>query len=157
MSDMIPSICGQNSIFVPTADPCTNCEHLEEELRKALKDMQDEVDAMQQSIEDAVQDASDAKDMAQDASDAVQSIPTYVVNAYPIPGETELSASWLSETQGGSSLTPQSGTIYILLDDSTTYTENTMFRWTGTSYAQVGGNNGSEYTLITNPQIDSLF
>lgn len=157
MSDMLPSICGKSMVFIPTADPCTNCEHLEQELRQALRDMQDEVDAMQQSIDDALQDASDAKDMAEEASQAVQEIPTYVVNAYPLAGATELSASWLSDAQGGSALTPQSGSIYILLEDSTNYGANTMFRWTGTSYAQVGGNNGSEYTLITNSQIDSLF
>lgn len=150
MSDMLPSICGKSMVFVPTADPCTNCEHLEQELRQALKDMQDRLDSIQDSIDDALSDASEALRIA-------QSIPTYVVNAYPLAGETELSASWLSDAQGGSALTPQSGSIYILLEDSTNYGANTMFRWTGTSYTQVGGNNGSEYTLITNPQIDSLF
>lgn len=150
MSDMLPSICGKSMVFIPTADPCTNCEHLEQELRQALQDMQDRLDSIQDSIDDALSDASEALRIA-------QSIPTYVVNAYPLAGATELSASWLSDAQGGSALTPQSGSIYILLEDSTNYGANTMFRWTGTSYAQVGGNNGSEYTLITNSQIDSLF
>lgn len=150
--NMNPSICGQTSIFVPTADPCTNCEHLEEDLRQAqrdIRDMKETIALLSDNVELALAKAQEALDAVSGAID--------VIEAYPISGATELSASWLSLTNGGSALTPETGKIYVLLDDSTTYTENTMFRWTGTSYVQVGGNNGSEYTLITNPQIDSLF
>ena len=71
MSDMNPSICGQNSIFVPTADPCTNCEHLEEELRKAIKDMQDEIEAFEEEVRGLLYNlGNDLSDVQQTADDA---------------------------------------------------------------------------------------
>lgn len=148
--NMNPSMCGQNSVFVPTADPCTNCEHLEEELRQAIKDMQDEVDAMQQSIDDAVRTAQDASQDAQDASQAAEDAYE-VIEAYPLVGATELSGTWLSLTNGGSPLTPEDGKIYVLLADSTNYIENTLFRWDGSNYVELSENQGGggSYTSIT--------
>lgn len=169
MSDMNPSICGQNSVFVPTADPCTNCEHLEEELRKAIKDMQDEIEAFEEEVRglldnlgndlsDVQQTADDAYELADDAYGLAQSAYALaqnaieVIEAYPLSGETELSASWLSETSGGSPLTPQTGKIYVLLSNSTNYSKNTLFRWNGSAYEELSesqGGGGTTYTTAT--------
>ena len=67
-------------------------------------------------------------------------LPSYVddvIESYPVSGATELSAGWLSDTSGGSAMTPETGKIYILMTDSTSYTANTQFRWGGTAYVKM--------------------
>lgn len=66
-----------------------------------------------------------------------------VVDAYPRSGATPLSANWLSETSGGSALTPEANQIYILMADSGDYTANAMFRWNGTAYVPLTSGGGS--------------
>ena len=86
-----------------------------------------------------------------------QYLPSYVddvIEAYPISGETELSASWLSETPSGAALTPQTGKIYILVADSTTYVANTQFRWGGSTYVKLTDTSG--ISAITNAEIDTI-
>ena len=83
-------------------------------------------------------------------------LPSYVddvIEAYPRSGQTELSQNWLSLTSGGSALTPETGKIYILMADSTSYATNTQFRWSGTAYVKMldGG-----VTSITNAEIDTI-
>lgn len=83
-------------------------------------------------------------------------LPSYVddvIEAYPRSGQTELSQNWLSLTSGGSALTPETGKIYILMADSTSYATNTQFRWSGTAYVKMldGG-----VTAITNGEIDTI-
>lgn len=85
-----------------------------------------------------------------------QYLPSYVddvIEAYPRSGATELSSTWLSLTSGGSALTPESGKIYILMADSTSYATNTQFRWSGTAYVKMldGG-----VSSITNAEIDTI-
>lgn len=83
-------------------------------------------------------------------------LPSYVddvIEAYPRSGQTELSQNWLSLTSGGSALTPESGKIYILMADSTSYATNTQFRWSGSAYVKMmdGG-----VSAITNAEIDVI-
>lgn len=83
-------------------------------------------------------------------------LPSYVddvIEAYPRSGQTELSQNWLSKTSGGAALTPETGKIYILMADSTSYATNTQFRWSGTAYVKMldGG-----VTSITNAEIDTI-
>lgn len=83
-------------------------------------------------------------------------LPSYVddvIEAYPRTGQTELSSTWLSLTNGGSALTPETGKIYILMADSTSYATNTQFRYSGTAYVKMldGG-----VTSITNAEIDTI-
>ena len=85
-----------------------------------------------------------------------QYLPSYVddvVEAYPISGATELSAGWLSETSGGSALTPASGVIYVLMADTTNYSVNTQFRWATNTYVKL---NDGGVTAITNGEIDTI-
>ena len=63
--------------------------------------------------------------------------PQYVFGAYPISGNPELGATWLSENGDSIPLTPEVGRIYLLLDSSTTYPANAMFRWTGAQYENI--------------------
>ena len=60
-----------------------------------------------------------------------------VIESYPVEGAVELSAGWLSLASGGAPFTPESGKIYILMEDSTTYKTNTQFRWGGTAYVKM--------------------
>lgn len=83
-------------------------------------------------------------------------LPSYVddvIEAYPISGATELSSGWLSLTSGGSALTPESGKIYVLMADSTSYDANSEFRWGGSTYVKLSDGGVSE---ITNSEIDTI-
>lgn len=83
-------------------------------------------------------------------------LPSYVddvIEAYPVSGATELSAGWLSTTSGGSALTPETGKIYVLMADSTSYSANSQFRWSGTTYVKLSDGGVS---AITNSEIDTI-
>lgn len=93
-----------------------------------------------------------------DASGKIAStyLPSYVddvIEAYPRSGATELSSSWLSTSSGGSALTPETGKIYVLMADSTSYATNTQFRWSGTTYVKLSDGGVSE---ITTAEIDTI-
>lgn len=93
-----------------------------------------------------------------DANSKVDSqyLPSYVddvIEAYPVSGATALSAGWLSETSGGSALTPEAGKIYVLMADSGDYSANTQFRWGGTTYVKLSDGGVSS---ITNSEIDTI-
>ena len=60
-----------------------------------------------------------------------------VVEAYPRTGITELTSAWLSETSGGSALTPAAGEIYTLMSSSINYSAGSQFRWGGSVYVQI--------------------
>lgn len=76
-----------------------------------------------------------------------------VIEAYPRSGATELSAGWLSKTSGGAALTPEQDKIYILMADSSTYSANSTFRWSGSTYVLLSDGNIS---AITNAEIDAI-
>lgn len=83
-------------------------------------------------------------------------LPSYVddvIEAYPISGATELSASWLSATSGGSVLTPETGKIYVLMAASTSYAANTTFRWSGSTYVKLSD---AGLSAITTAEIDAI-
>lgn len=87
---------------------------------------------------------------------ASQYLPSYVddvIEAYPVSGATALSAGWLSAISGGSALTPEAGKIYVLMADSGDYSENTQFRWGGTTYVKLSDGGVSS---ITNSEIDTI-
>lgn len=77
-----------------------------------------------------------------------------VVDAYPISGATPLSASWLSDTSGGSALTPEANQIYILMSDSGDYTANALFRWNGTAYVPL--TSGGSVTSTSVPTANTI-
>ncbi len=84
-------------------------------------------------------------------------LPSYVddvIEAYPISGETELSAGWLATGSAtGTVITPETGKIYVLMADSTNYSTNTQFRWGGTAYVKLADGGVSS---ITNAEIDTI-
>lgn len=93
-----------------------------------------------------------------DGSDKIDSsiLPSYVddvIEAYPVSGATELSAGWLSKTSGGSALTPEAGVIYVLMSDTTNYSENSQFRWATNTYVKLADGGVSS---ITNGEIDTI-
>jgi hypothetical protein len=87
-------------------------------------------------------------------------LPSYVddvIEVYPVSGATELSAGWLSKTQGGAALTPETGVIYVLMVDSTSYSANTQFRWAeGTPNGTYVKLNDGGVSAITNGEIDTI-
>ena len=83
-------------------------------------------------------------------------LPSYVddvVEAYVVSGATALSSGWLSKTSGGSALTPQSGIIYVLMEDTTDYATNTQFRWATNTYVKL---NDGGVSSVTNGEIDTI-
>lgn len=85
-------------------------------------------------------------------------LPSYVddvIEAYPVSGATELAAGWLSDTNGGSALTPEAGKIYVLMAATTNYAANSQFRWGGTTYVALTDAGG--FSAITTSEIDALF
>ena len=77
-----------------------------------------------------------------------------VIEAYARPNQTELGSTWLATgSAGGTVITPEAGKIYVLMNSSTNYEQNTQFRWGGTAYVQL---NDSGCTAITNSEIDTI-
>lgn len=77
-----------------------------------------------------------------------------VIEAYARPNQTELGSTWLAtESASGTVITPEAGKIYVLMNSSTNYEQNTQFRWGGTAYVQL---NDSGCTAITNAEIDTI-
>lgn len=58
-----------------------------------------------------------------------------VIDAYIVSGATPLSAGWLSLTEGGSVLTPETGKIYVVLTDGVY--KNKTYRWSGSTYVEI--------------------
>ena len=84
-------------------------------------------------------------------------LPSYVddvIESYPVSGAAELSAGWLSGTAGGTAMTPETGKIYVLMADTTSYATNTQFRWGGSAYVKLNDGGVSE---ITTAEIDTIF
>lgn len=70
-------------------------------------------------------------------------LPSYVddvIDAYIVSGATALSAGWLSATDGGSALTPETAKIYVVLTDGAY--KNKTYRWSGTTYVEISSSPG---------------
>lgn len=85
-----------------------------------------------------------------------QYLPSYVddvVEAYARTGQTELSSTWLATgSASGTVIVPQSGIIYVLMNSTTDYTENTQFRWSGTTYVKL---NDGGISAMTTGEMDT--
>ena len=83
-------------------------------------------------------------------------LPSYVddiVEAYPRSGQTELGSTWLSATSGGSALDPETGKIYVLMGNSTNYSTNDLFRWSGSAFVKLS--DGSGVSAMSTSEIDT--
>jgi hypothetical protein len=58
-----------------------------------------------------------------------------IIDSYIVSGSTAFSSSWLSDTAGGTALTPETNKIYVILSDSEYL--NKTFRWSGTTYVEI--------------------
>lgn len=82
--------------------------------------------------------ASGVCPLGSDSKISTTYLPSYVddvVDAYIVSGATALSAGWLSATDGGSALTPETGKIYVVLS-SGSY-QNRTYRWSGSTYVEI--------------------
>lgn len=79
-----------------------------------------------------------------------QYLPSYVddvIEAYIRANQTALSATWLATGSAtGTVITPEAGKIYVLMNSSTDYPENTQFRWGGSAYVKLNDGGISEMT-----------
>lgn len=65
-------------------------------------------------------------------------LPSYVddiIEAYIISGVTPLSIGWLTVTEGGAPLPPETGKIYVVLTAGEY--QNKTYRWGGTTYVEI--------------------
>lgn len=85
-----------------------------------------------------------------------------VVEAYARASQTELSSTWLAKTpesqasepiEPDAQIVPQSGVIYVLMADSTNYSANSQFRWSGSGYVRL---NDGGVSPITNEEINTI-
>lgn len=85
------------------------------------------------------------------------SLPSFVddvIEAYARPNQTELGSSWLATgSASGTVITPETGKIYVLMNDSTSYDTNSQFRWGGSTYVKLADGG---ITAITNAEIDTI-
>lgn len=58
-----------------------------------------------------------------------------VIDSYIVSGATPLTAGWLSATDGGSALTPETGKIYVVLTAGDY--QNKTYRWSGSTYVEI--------------------
>jgi len=58
-----------------------------------------------------------------------------VIDSYIVSGATALSAGWLSATDGGTALTPETGKIYVVLSAGEYL--NKTYRWSGSTYVEI--------------------
>lgn len=84
-------------------------------------------------------------------------LPSYVddvIEVYARSGQTALSENWFATgSASGSVVTPETGKIYVLMADSGNYSENSQFRWGGTSYVRL---NDGGVSALTTAEIDSI-
>lgn len=77
-----------------------------------------------------------------------------VIEAYARSNQTELGSTWLATgSASGTVITPETGKIYVLMNNSTSYSANSQFRWGGTAYVKLNDGGVSE---ITNGEIDTI-
>lgn len=86
-----------------------------------------------------------------------QYLPSFVddiVEAYARSGQTALSSTWLATgSASGTVITPETGKIYVLMEDSGDYAANSQFRWSGSAYVKL---NDGGVSAITNAEIDTI-
>lgn len=65
-------------------------------------------------------------------------LPSYVddvVECYTVSGSTPLSSGWLTDTSGGTALTPEQGKLYVVVE-SGDY-QDKQYRWSGSTYVEI--------------------
>ena len=101
----------------------------------ALSELTD--DATHRLVTDTEKTTWNGKANLVDGKVPASELPSYVddvIDSY-IVGSTPFAADWLSESVGGSALTPAAGKIYIILTAG--IYENKEYRWSGTIYVEV--------------------
>ena len=58
-----------------------------------------------------------------------------VIDSYIVSGATPLSSGWLSKTDGGSALTPETDKIYVIVESGEYL--NKTYRWSGSTYVEI--------------------
>ena len=92
----------------------------------------------------AVGAASGVASLGSDGKVPSAQLPSFVddvVDAYIVSGATALSAGWLSKTQGGTALTPETDKIYVIVESGSAY-ENKTYRWSGSTYVEISASPG---------------
>lgn len=64
-----------------------------------------------------------------------------VIDAYIVSGATALTSGWLSKTNGGSALTPETDKIYVVVSSGDYL--NKTYRWSGSTYVEISASPGA--------------
>lgn len=128
----------------------------------AVKEVKDAVDAAAAVAADAIPNTEKGANNgvaplnASGTIDA-QYLPSYVddvLEVYPVSGKDELASDWFaSDAEGTQPVIGETGKIYVLMSNSTTYGANTQFRWGGSSYIKM---NDGGVSSITTAEIDTI-
>lgn len=81
--------------------------------------------------------ASGVASLGSDGKVPAAQLPAFVddvIDAYVV-GSTPFAADWLSETSGGTALTPSDSVIYVIVSDGDYV--NKTYRWSGTQYVEI--------------------
>lgn len=112
----------------------------------------DEVVALKEDLEDYIPLSLKGANNGVATLDSTGKVPTSQLPSYVddvvetyIVGSTPLASDWLSETSGGSPLTPETGKIYVIVQSGEYL--NKQYRWGGTTYVSMGDiSNATEST-----------
>lgn len=150
-----------NDVYVAAADIAgINSDTLEDDIIDLYDDKVDKVTGKGLSTNDYTNtDKAKVDKLVFDGNNLIDSsiLPSFVddvIEAYARSNQTELGSTWLAKgSASGTVITPETGKIYVLMNDSTSYATNTQFRWGGTAYVKL---NDGGVTAITNAEIDVI-
>lgn len=82
--------------------------------------------------------ANGVAELGSDGKVPTAQLPSFVddvIDSYIVSGSTALTSGWLSATEGGSALTPETGKIYVVLTAGDY--QNKTYRWSGSTYVEI--------------------
>ena len=100
-----------------------------------------DVGALASTLKGAASGVAELDSSGKVPSSQLPSFVDDVIDAYIVSGATALSAGWLSATDGGSALTPETGKIYVVL--STGSYQNKTYRYSGSTYVEISASPGA--------------
>lgn len=111
-------------------------------VQNAIVAVQGNVDNAKAEFDDFKTDYAEEKESFAKLVDGkvpASQLPSFVddvVECYIVAGSAEFSAGWLTTTQGGTALTPETNKVYLIVESGDF--ENKEYRWSGGRYAVIG-------------------
>lgn len=111
-------------------------------VQNAIVAVQENVDNTKVELDDFKTDYAEEKQgfaKLVDGKVPASQLPSFVddvVECYIVAGSAEFSDGWLTKTQGGTALTPETNKVYLIVESGDF--ENKEYRWSGGRYAVIG-------------------